>query len=47
MSGREDEFRKSIAQAGRPVDKTEWGMTPPTVNAYYSPEENEIGTYSN
>ena len=27
---------------GKPVDKTEWGMTPPTVNAYYSPLRNEI-----
>ncbi len=27
---------------GRPVDKTEWGMTPPTVNAYYNPTWNEI-----
>ena len=27
---------------GKPVDKLEWGMTPPTVNAYYSGEKNEI-----
>jgi putative endopeptidase len=27
---------------GKPVDRTEWGMTPPTVNAYYSPTMNEI-----
>jgi len=27
---------------GKPVDKTEWGMTPPTVNAYYNPSFNEI-----
>ena len=27
---------------GRPVDRTEWGMTPPTVNAYYNPAVNEI-----
>ena len=27
---------------GVPVDKTEWGMTPPTVNAYYNPSYNEI-----
>ncbi|HEY0777244.1 MAG TPA: M13 family metallopeptidase [Gemmatirosa sp.] len=27
---------------GKPVDKTEWGMTPPTVNAYYNPTWNEI-----
>lgn len=31
-----------IAKLGKPVDKTEWGMTPPTVNAYYNPAFNEI-----
>ena len=31
-----------IAKLGKPVDRTEWGMTPPTVNAYYSPSMNEI-----
>jgi putative endopeptidase len=31
-----------IAKIGKPVDKTEWGMTPPTVNAYYNPTMNEI-----
>ena len=30
------------AKIGRPVDRTEWGMTPPTVNAYYNPTVNEI-----
>ncbi|MGH7654421.1 MAG: M13 family metallopeptidase [Gemmatimonadaceae bacterium] len=30
------------AKIGRPVDRTEWGMTPPTVNAYYNPQMNEI-----
>lgn len=29
-------------KVGRPVDRTEWGMTPPTVNAYYNPSLNEI-----
>lgn len=31
-----------VSQFGKPVDKTRWGMTPPTVNAYYSPVRNEI-----
>jgi len=31
-----------IDKIGKPVDKTEWGMTPPTVNAYYSSTRNEI-----
>src|SRR6185312_13534843 len=30
------------AKIGKPVDRTEWGMTPPTVNAYYQPQMNEI-----
>lgn len=36
------EFRREIAKAGKPVDRTEWGMSPPTVNAYYNPQLNEI-----
>jgi putative endopeptidase len=36
------ETRRQIARVGGPVDKTEWGMTPPTVNAYYNPSQNEI-----
>ena len=31
-----------IQKIGQPVDRTEWGMTPPTVNAYYNPSLNEI-----
>jgi putative endopeptidase len=34
--------QQQIAKLGKPVDRTEWGMTPPTVNAYYSPSMNEI-----
>jgi predicted metalloendopeptidase len=38
----EFEFNRNIAKLGKPVDRTEWGMTPQTVNAYYNPEMNEI-----
>ncbi len=34
--------KKDLAKIGKPVDKTEWGMTPQTVNAYYNPQNNEI-----
>lgn len=36
------EERRLLAKAGKPVDKTEWQLTPPTVNAYYNPPNNEI-----
>ncbi|GAB3951387.1 M13 family metallopeptidase [Spirosoma harenae] len=36
------QYNYMINRLGKPVDKTEWGMTPPTVNAYYSPVNNEI-----
>jgi putative endopeptidase len=36
------EWARQTAKVGRPVDKTEWGMTPQTVNAYYNPLANEI-----
>ena len=35
-------YRRQMAKIGKPVDKTEWLMTPPTVNAYYNPLENNI-----
>ena len=35
-------FDYDIAKLGRPVDKGEWRMSPPTVNAYYNPPRNEI-----
>jgi len=35
-------YETEIARQGGPVDRTEWGMTPQTVNAYYSPTLNEI-----
>jgi putative endopeptidase len=34
--------RRDLAKIGKPVDKMEWGMSPPTVNAYYNPQINEI-----
>ena len=36
------EGRRQLAKIGRPVDRGEWGMTPPTVNAYYDPQMNDI-----
>jgi endothelin-converting enzyme/putative endopeptidase len=41
---RADEFesKREIAKIDKPLDRKEWGMTPPTVNAYYSPSFNEI-----
>ncbi len=38
----EFETARRIAKIGKPVDRAEFGMTPPTVNAYYSPQENNI-----
>ncbi|MBV9107949.1 MAG: M13 family metallopeptidase, partial [Gemmatimonadetes bacterium] len=35
-------YERQMAKIGKPVDRTEWGMTPPTVNAYYSAPMNEI-----
>jgi putative endopeptidase len=35
-------YQDNINKLGKPIDKTEWGMTPPTVNAYYSAQKNEI-----
>src|SRR5438552_4527452 len=36
------ESRRQLRKIGKPVDKTEWGMTPPTVNAYYNPQMNDV-----
>ncbi len=36
------DYNFMIGKLGKPVDKSEWGMTPPTVNAYYNPAFNEI-----
>jgi putative endopeptidase len=35
-------YNKMMDHMGKPVDKTQWGMTPPTINAYYNPRNNEI-----
>ncbi len=39
---REFEVKRRLDKIGQPVDRLEWGMTPPTVNAYYSPQQNNI-----
>jgi putative endopeptidase len=41
---RANEFnvKRDLAKVGKPVDRTVWGITPPTVNAYYDPTMNEI-----
>jgi predicted metalloendopeptidase len=36
------EMERQLAKAGKPVDRSEWGMPPQTVNAYYNPGNNEI-----
>ena len=36
------EFNRGLAKIGKPVDRGEWGMTAPTVNAYYDPQMNDI-----
>jgi predicted metalloendopeptidase len=36
------ESERQLKKIGKPVDRSEWGMTPPTVNAYYNPNMNEI-----
>ena len=36
------EHRREMAKIGKPVDRTEWGMSPPTVNAYYDAQLNEM-----
>jgi endothelin-converting enzyme/putative endopeptidase len=39
---REFNFDRDIAKIGKPVDKDEWYMSPPTVNAYYDPQQNNV-----
>jgi putative endopeptidase len=42
LRANEFESKREIAKIGKPLDRKEWGMTPPTVNAYYSSSYNEI-----
>ena len=42
MNSRKFQVSRNVEDIGKPVDKTRWGMTPPTVNAYYSGVFNEI-----
>ena len=42
MQADEFEFQRNLDKVGKPVDKSEWQMTPPTVNAYYDPTFNDI-----
>ena len=42
MRADEFEFQRSLDKIGKPVDRSEWSMTPPTVDAYYSDEMNDI-----
>ena len=41
-ASREFQYKRMLDKIGKPVDRMEWGMTPPTVNAYYNPTSNEI-----
>src|SRR5215204_1892328 len=38
----EFEVKRNLGKIGKPIDRSEWGMTPPTVNAYYNASMNEI-----
>jgi len=40
--GHQFEEHRQLAKIGKPLDRTEWGMTPPTVNAYFDPQMNDI-----
>jgi putative endopeptidase len=42
MRAREFEYRRDLAKLGKPIDRSEWGMTPQTVNAYFDSNMNEI-----
>ena len=42
MRVQEFSVARDLAKIGKPVDRSEWEMTPPTVNAYYDPQENNV-----
>ena len=42
LTSRAFEVQRDLAKMGKPVDRAEWGMSPPTVNAYYNPLLNEM-----
>ncbi|MBX7242667.1 MAG: M13 family metallopeptidase [Bacteroidia bacterium] len=42
MNSNAFEYKRNLAKLGKPVDRTEWGMPPQQVNAYYNPSNNEI-----
>lgn len=42
LSANQNDYRQSVAKVGKPVDRTEWHTTPPTVTAYNNPPLNEI-----
>lgn len=42
LHGNDFEFNWDLSKIGKPLDRTQWDMTPPTVNAYYDPSMNEI-----
>jgi putative endopeptidase len=42
IQANEFEFQRNLNKIGKPIDRTEWGMTPPTVDAYYNASFNEI-----
>jgi len=42
LINRQKNVRRRLSKIGKPLDRSEWGMTPPTVNAYYDPQMNDI-----
>ncbi|WP_236705173.1 M13-type metalloendopeptidase [Hymenobacter sp. AT01-02] len=42
LAARQWSYQQNVKKFGGPIDRNEWGMTPPTINAYYNPPMNEI-----